>query len=423
MSEPNPPSTETIDDNQIHTGECREVMDSMPESSIHCCITSPPYWSQRDYGSDDQIGLEASPEEFVQTLVDVGRSIRKVLRPDGSWWLNLGDTYSGGGIVGKPDDWDDMHDDENYPEESPAKTSSYPSKCKLLMPHRVAIALIDDGWIVRNDAVWRKKGGGMPESVKDRLSTSMESVFYLVPRQKYWFDLDAIREPYAEHTVRTRHCQSKHGKRNSPDAPGTHTHGGIHDKSSNRDDTMHPSGKNPGDLFVESTASFPDAHFAVMPESLVEPLVKATCPPKVCDECGMAYGRETESETTFHSGSGRAGDKPSGKHSDRVQSNSGDYDIRMGPRTHTKTLGWLKQCDCDTDGTEPGIALDPFVGAGTVCKVAKDHGRRFVGIDLNPDYVSMAQARCGLDVDDPSVLSDEGQDSLGSFAATDGGCE
>lgn len=403
--------------NQIHTGECRDVMTDLPESSIHCCITSPPYYGLRNYGDEDQIGLEDSFEDYIGTLVDVGRSIRRVLRPDGSWWLNLGDTYSGGGgVAGKPDDWDDMHDDDNYPSDPPAKRSDISSKCKMLIPHRVAIALIDDGWIVRNDAIWRKKGGGMPESVKDRLSTTTESVFHLVPQQQYWYDLDAIREPYSDST-NARMAQNNDNLK----FDGTRDRGYPGESDTlNVDQFTHVAGKNPGDLFIEPTASFPDAHFAVMPESLVEPLIKATCPPRVCIECGTPYDRE--SEVVSRSVEGGVS---------RVPKNERGYDDRQGfsqndrkgiTQPNDRRIGeWEKQCECDTDGTEPGIEIDPFVGAGTVCKVAKDHNRRFVGIDLNEEYVSMAQARCGLDVDDPSVLSDEGQDHLGSFAVTDGG--
>lgn len=413
--------------NQIHTGECREVMDDLPESSIHCCITSPPYYGLRDYGDDDQIGLEETFDEYVQTIVDVGRSIRRVLRPDGSWWLNLGDSFSSNPTGSQPSgEWSRPSREESKTGRTKRGSTQFPKKCKMLIPHRVAIALIDDGWIIRNDAIWHKKGGGMPESVKDRLSTTFESVFHLVPRQRYWYDLDAIREPYAEGTVEKSNWTSSNTREKTKvdDIVLNQGVGGIHDPNSSAEDVLNSSGKNPGDVFHESVAMFPDAHFAVMPESLVEPLIKATCPPKVCSECGTAYDRETESETTFHIGSGKSGRTPEGKHAGRSHAESGDYDLRMGPRTHTKTIGWSQQCECDTDETEPGITLDPFVGAGTVSKVAKDHGRRFVGIDLNPEYVSMAQARCGLDVDDPSVLSDDGQDHLGSFAAvTDGGSE
>jgi DNA modification methylase len=413
--------------NRIHEGECREVMDSLPESSIHCCVTSPPYLGQRDYDHDEQIGLEDSFVEYVQTLVGVGRSIRRVLRPDGSWWLNLGDAYAGStgrgnqqGAADPETGYAQLADGDGGWDLYTHRDSTLPSKCKQLIPHRVAIALIDDGWLIRNDAVWRKAGGGMPESVKDRLSTTFEYVFHLVPQGEYWYDLDAIREPYSSKTMRMVDEDCKGGKQSTDDAPDSHW---INDPEYKRGDFLHASGKNPGDLFVEPTASFPDAHFAVYPESLVEPLLKATCPPMVCAACGTPYTHIVErrglpdrykDRQSNSAGYKRPGDNPSKSEESSPARDAG--------KELLVDKGWSKGCDCETDTTESGIVLDPFAGAGTTCKVAKDHGRRFVGIDLNAEYVSMAQARCGLDVNDPSVLSEDGQDDLGSFA-TDGGSE
>ena len=154
--------------NDIHQGDAAETLAEMPESSVHMAMCSPPYFGLRDYGVDGQIGLEDSLEEYIDGLLEVAEELRRVLRPDGSWWLNLGD--------------------------------SFVAKDKQLVPHRVAIALQDAGWIVRSDSVWTKPNP-MPHPVKDRLHEHKEFVFHLAPEPDYWFDLDAIREPHKESSI------------------------------------------------------------------------------------------------------------------------------------------------------------------------------------------------------------------------------
>jgi DNA modification methylase len=370
---------------------------------VHMCMTSPPYWQLRDYGdgvvsvwggdrdcdhdwhsagevkrggqnTDEnppdvggnshaqdtgirgdgveshgcrhcgawrgQLGLEPTREQFISNLVTVFREIRRVLRPDGSVWLNLGDTFK--------------------------------NKQKQLIPHRVAIALQGAGWVVRNDVTWVKPNP-MPQSVKDRLNTTTEQIFHLTPQPDYWYDLDAIREPYAEKTkIAKKNGHSVSGeKRTRDDSPGNHNEGGLYAKS--REEQMNSAGKNPGDVFEITTKPFPDAHFAVYPSALCDKPIKASCPPTVCAECGAPYERESE--------------------------------------------GWSQTCECDTDDTEPGIVIDPFAGAGTTLLKAKQLGRRFVGVELNAEYADMARARVGLDVDDVSrIRDDEQQHGLDGFA-------
>jgi len=328
-------------DNEIITGDVRETLPELPESSVHMCMTSPPYFGLRDYGDDEQIGLEESLDEYISELVAVGDDLRRVLRDDGSWWLNLGDSYGD-------------------------------NKQKMLVPHRVAIALQEAGWVVRNDVTWVKPNP-MPQSVKDRLNTTTEQIFHLTPQPDYWYDLDAIREPYAEKTkIAKKNGHSVSGeKRTRDDSPGNHDEGGLYAKS--REEQMNSAGKNPGDVFEITTEPFPDAHFAVYPSALCDKPIKASCPPTVCAECGAPYERESE--------------------------------------------GWSQTCECDTDDTEPGIVIDPFAGAGTTLLKAKQLGRRFVGVELNAEYADMARARVGLDVDDVSrIRDDEQQHGLDGFA-------
>ena len=403
--------------NAIHQGDAAEQLRQMPADSVHMAMTSPPYFQLRDYGADGQIGLEDSLEEYIANLVDVGRELRRVLRDDGSWWLNLGDSYATsrsdhmGGIY---DDDDEYADGEGYVQ---SPENALGRKNKMLVPHRVATALQDDGWIVRNDVTWVKPNP-MPSSVKDRLNTTTEQIFHLVPEPDYWYDLDAIREPHAQATKEAAEKGwSKSGqKRAGGESPGNHHDGGLHDDDRSRKDQLHPNGKNPGDVFEVTTKPFPDAHFAVYPPELCETPIKATAPPTVCAECGKGYERDVEYTPIRE----RFKDKvaTSEKHEELKESGaindapsmSNSHDVPQVPKIEHK--GWLKPCDCQTDETHPGIVLDPFTGAGTTLLKAKELGRWFVGTELNEEYVAMAQKRVGINIDDPSKVLDDGQESL-----------
>jgi len=332
--------------NDIHVGDARETLAELPADSVHMVMTSPPYFGLRDYGVDGQVGLEDSLDEYIAELVGVFREVRRVLRPDGAAWLNLGDTFGGDSIVRDEGDWKRPGDD-GYEEDHTANygdgrrgMSDLGRKNKMLVPHRVAIALQEDGWIVRNDCTWVKPNP-MPQSVKDRLNTTTEQVFYLRPQPDGWFDLD----------------------------------------------------------------------------ELCEKPIKATCPPKVCSECGSPYEREVEDNGFAGEAKIQDGERPAADERDVSDSSL----LRTNGRTwrDRKHVGWRQTCDCDTDATEAGIALDPFAGAGTTCLVAKNHGRRFIGIDLNPEYVAMAQSRVGVTVDEPERLIQEDATTLAEY--TDGG--
>ena len=176
----------------------------------------------------------------------------------------------------------------------------------------------------------------------------------------------------------------------------------------NPDQLCDPAGKNPGDVFEVTTKPFPEAHFAVYPPELVEKPLKATCPPKVCSECGSPYERDVN--VLSGSDSNIDGDVSA----DGVPRHTAGLDEKTAEekRYRAEQKGWTPTCDCDTDATEAGIALDPFAGAGTTCLVAKDHGRRFIGIDLNDEYVAMAQKRLGLTVDNPEHVREDADAGL-----------
>jgi len=386
---------DTIETATIHTGDVREVLPELPESSVHMCMTSPPYFGLRDYGDDDQIGLEESLDAYVSELVQVGDDLRRVLRDDGSWWLNLGDSYAGSGRGA----WDKDDNKESWSfngGEAPERDTNLKRKNKMLVPHRVAIALQSNGWVVRNDVTWVKPNP-MPSSVKDRLNTTTEQIFLLTPQPDYWFDLDAIREAHAGSSMQ-RISQNNGNPVNNPE--DVNHPDGMH--NFNPDELCHPAGKNPGDVFEVTTKPFPEAHFAVYPPALCEKPIKASCPPKVCVNCGAPYEREVDREPGEYDYSDR----------DELMSDDAGRKAASGTQTKTPTAefkGWSQTCDCDTDDTEPGIVLDPFAGAGTTLLKAKELGRQFVGVELNPEYADMARARVGLDVDDPGRIRDDAE--------------
>jgi DNA modification methylase len=445
--------------NDIHQGDAADTLARMPESSVHCVMTSPPYFGLRDYGADGQIGLENTLDEYIQELVDVAGELRRVLRPDGSWWLNLGDSFAGSGRG----QWDD---DGGEPKESyrpdsdslPDQETRLRRKSKMLVPHRVAIALQDAGWIVRSDAVWRKTNP-MPHPVKDRLTEHKEFVFHLTPEPDYWFDLDAIREQHKDTSLERDTASFEASGRGSLECPREDKERHV---GTDADDALHERGKNPGDIFELSVESFSDAHFAVYPTELCEKPIKSTCPPKVCANCGTPYERITETVpmwerdpstidrqqtrraleiadehglTDEHFRAAQAvgiGDLDGGEgnpyhrvddETERLAREAADalgsYYREALMSEPAPTDKWSQECSCDMDETQSGIVLDPFAGAGTTALVGKELGRRFVGIDLNPEYVAMAQKRVGVTVDEPERLLEDDETSLEAFA--DGG--
>jgi DNA modification methylase len=442
MSERLGDGTERSWANDIHQGDAAETLAEIPESSVHMPMCSPPYYGLRNYQMEEQIGLEDSLNEYISELLNVASELRRVLRGDGSWWLNLGDSFAGSWGAQSKDDEANHRDRDAYPAKNPARAGNLRRKSKMLVPHRVAIALEDAGWIVRSDAVWAKPNP-MPHPVKDRLHEHKEFVFHLTPEPDYWFDLDAIREPHKEksiHRAKRDDNRHEHSQRQSV----------ANEETLNPDQFVHQNGKNPGDVFEVAVKPFPDAHFAVYPPELCERPIKASCPPKVCAGCGTPYERVTEQvpmwerdrddierEQTLraleiadeeglsveHFEAARAVglgnlDGGDGNPYQRVDEETaelareasevlGSYYREVLMSESAATDDWEQQCGCPTDDTQPGVVLDPFAGAGTTCLVAKDLGRRFIGTDLNPEYVAMAQKRVGVTVDQPELLLED----------------
>ena len=314
----------------LHLGDCLKSLKTMPDQSVHCCVTSPPYFGLRDYGVDGQMGLEATPEEFVAALVTVMREVKRVLRDDGTLWLNLGDSYSSGGRKTRdPDD--------KLPQRGAdfRAQDGLPEKNLIGIPWRVAFALQADGWYLRQDIIWQKPNP-MPESVTDRCTKSHEYVFLLSKSPRYYFDHVAIKEPAKEW-----HGQAATFDRGS-NAVASHVIPGQSaaqhrprpsaEKGSfnGKTEAMAATGQNAFRAVVPlrnrrsvwnvATRPYKGAHFATFPPALIEPCILAGCP-----------------------------------------------------------VG--------------GVVLDPFGGSGTTAGVALAHGREAVVCELAAEYADLMPAR------------------------------
>ncbi len=383
----------------LHQGDVLARLRELSDESVHCVITSPPYWGLRDYGVEGQLGLESSPEEYVRKLVDVFRQVRRVLRRDGTVWLNIGDTYFGswgnyggqnrgqgsqreithGSAVPNPA-YDGL---ESY---RPPSASPHPilkPKDLVGIPWRLAAALQADGWWLRSDVIWAKPNP-MPESVTDRPTKSHEYLFLLARSDRYFYDSEAIKEIAVG------------------EAPGNTTHkgqtafenGDVHMRTkSGLTEMVAFARHNKRSVWTIAVEAFPEAHFAVFPTKLVEPCILAgTSEHGCCSKCGAPWIRIVQRSLAFQSGSGRSGNTPEGKYAGSAQAESGEYDIRLGPVVTTATIGWEPSCKCEAEIT-PCTVLDPFNGAGTTGLVALRLGRSYIGIELNPEYVAMSERR------------------------------
>jgi DNA modification methylase len=270
--------TDTSKQWTLYVGDARAVLTGMPDQSANCIVTSPPYWGKRDYGIAGQYGHEDSPAAYVDTMREVFRQARRVLADDGTCWLNLGDSYSasGGGATG-------LH---AYlgPHITTHHAAGLHAKNLLGLPWRVAFALQEDGWIVRNAVIWHKPNA-MPESVRDRLSCRHELLFLLVKQPAYWFDLDPIRVPHAtsirrECKARTRPPGHPHSRTQRPKyGPGTREVIAARRYGERRHSRGHPNGRNPGDVWSINTRPYRGPHFAAYPVDLPLRCIAAGCKP------------------------------------------------------------------------------------------------------------------------------------------------
>lgn len=326
---------------QLHLGCCLETLQHLPEQSVHSCVTSPPYYGLRDYGVTGQIGLEQTPEEFISKLVGVFRAVRRVLRNDGTLWLNMGDSYARrGGITDNTTDkrgrsLAHMHSVQRRLTTPPAMVKE---KDLLGMPWMLAFALRADGWYLRQDIIWQKPNP-MPESVRDRCTKSHEYMFLLSKSKRYYFDHNAIKEPAVGYDIRTgiwnraskadstdgrterdrsrRNSFLRNSSKREQVIPGQ-TYGSH--RPDRRESEFDITTRNRRSVWNIATHTYKGSHFATFPPALIEPCILAGSP-----------------------------------------------------------VG--------------GVVLDPFAGSGTTAGVAIAHGRKSILCELNPDYAAQIPDR------------------------------
>ena len=310
----------------IYTGDCLEVLKTLPDESVHCCITSPPYYALRDYGVDGQIGREATPKEYISRLTEVFTEVRRVLRSDGTLWLNISDTYAGKGNQGSYVDAKNPKGRNGQAVALNYKVEGCKPKDMIGIPWLLAFSLRESGWYLRNDIIWMKENP-MPESVKDRCARCYEHIFLFSKARKYFFDYKAISEPIAPGTVSRLKRGVKGSNKYGEPIPGQakqqtinlcREHGAI------SDEMINPL-RNKRDVWIINTVPFKGGHYAAYPPKLVETCLLAGCP-------------------------------------------------------------------------KNGVVLDPFIGSGTTGMVAKQLDRHYVGIELNPEYKELAEARIGGEI-------------------------
>ena len=374
-----------MSEGKIFVGDVRERLSLVADKSVQCCVTSPPYWGLRDYGNGDQIGLEQTPEAYVAEMVAVFREIWRVMRDDGVLWLNLGDSYSGSG-KGPAGNLGATHNERHLEHvHSKIVPSGLKPKDLVGIPWRVAFALQADGWYLRQDIIWAKPNP-MPESVNDRCTKSHEYLFLLTKSPRYFFDNIAIKEK----GVMT-HSGSK-----QRDTRETHGMGGgnagINKAKERMKKELAENGfvmRNKRSVWEIATKPFGGAHFAVMPEALVEPCVlSSTSEHGACTECDAPWKRKLERGEVAERKTRDAyiGVIPGRDSATRMQS----VDMEAVPYT---TVGWEPTCECGVETVKPCLVLDPFTGSGTVGVVSMRLGRDFVGTELNPDYADLAVKR------------------------------
>jgi len=359
--------------------------------------TCPKCGAQR---KDKQMGLEETLEEYVYELVGVFRELRRVLRDDGTVWLNLGDSYFGswgnygdaGG--GQRDKQTERFDRRAYEDKTVWRPpTSFPHsnlkpKDLIGIPWRVALALQADGWWLRSDIIWHKMNP-MPESVTDRPTKSHEYIFLLSKSPRYYYDADAIREPL------TRVWDETNIGENNMSTTGiaegkilgrkTMPHGGLANTMPSR------SGRNKRTVWKIATQPYTEAHFAVFPPKLIEPCILAGCPARVCSECGEPWVREIEKSrvNTRPDNSSKYG---SSEDDIRTQGSGDKSGLRRRTELTVRTRGFFPTCQCNALHRS-GIVLDPFFGSGTVGQVAVVNGRDWLGVELNADYITLAEKR------------------------------
>lgn len=381
---------------EVLHGDCRETLKTLPDKSVHCVVTSPPYFCLRDYGEDDQIGLEETPEDFVGALVDVFREVKRVLHQSGTVWLNLGDSYGDKQLLG--------------------------------IPWRVAFALQADGWILRQSIVWAKSKT-MPEPVRDRCTRAHELIFMLAKEPRYFYDHVAIKEPIGESMQKMIERGPREASSWKHDADTRFGKASAnHVFTSEKSLQNVAQGRNKRDVWMVNPKPFSGAHFAVYPPDLIEPCILAgTSAHGACVDCLTPWERNHEDswrpgcecrgqlareEVTMPAKmtpeevaqTGWSTNKSGEYHGENVKDYAsamaqGASDVKRriieNATSERKKKVWVYRSDIPLDEhpVVPCVVLDPFGGSGTTAGVAIKHGRQAILCELNPDYAAIIDER------------------------------
>lgn len=370
---------------EVRQGDCLDLLRAMPDRSVQCCVTSPPYWGLRDYGHNGQLGLESTTDEYVANMVEVFREVRRVLRDDGTLWLNLGDSY-GTGSMGRNDADRDIggRGGNKMGSGNPGRqgrvglVSGLKPKDLVGVPWLTAFALRADGWFLRSEIIWAKPNP-MPESVTDRPTKAHEQVFLLSKNARYFYDADAVREEHA-------HPEVTHTSERKTDAQEVAFLGNAPTNLGRAGN--HEAGRNKRTVWTIATQPFKGAHFATFSPKLIEPMILAGSPPKCCGVCAAPWQRVTETKRIERTDGGR-----SKRRADLSESRLSESSmLRTNALPVTKTTGWEPTCE-HNDDTGSSVVLDPFSGSGTTGMVALRHDRSYIGLELNPEYAAMSRNR------------------------------
>ena len=376
----------------ILVGHNIDRLRSLPAQSVHCVVTSPPYWGLRCYGTDPQtwgdgwvgeLGSEPTPEMFVGHMVEVFAEVWRVLRNDGTCWVNLGDSYAGCGRGGN-------HPESIHKKQATNAGSLTVQRQPIPVPHglkrkdligipwRVAFSLQAAGWYLRQDVIWHKPNP-MPESVRDRCTKAHEYVFLLAKSDRYFFDAEAISDVAVTAGKVNLGFSPERAESMGRSASGNERTGGR--------DLVGGETRNRRSVWSISTHSYRGAHFATYPPRLVEPCILAgTSAAGCCPTCGAQWRRVTEkNRVATRPGEGS---KVNGRETIEVGNRDPQRHV-----TQTITTGWAAACKCPAHEPIPCTVLDPFLGSGTTAAVAEYLGRRWIGCELNEEYAELARQR------------------------------